>query len=227
MDDDIINKAYKRISEFIINISMRGIGFNSNNIKKEQAEKFRCNLWGLIFTKLRKKPDINLPFIMGINVIKDGTIELLYNPYMIMGLSDSDLLYVFEHEGLHILNKHISRLLRILENELDEEKIEEKKALFGISADCAINSQANLPKSIWCYDKEYTLCHPENFGFNEKMNTEFYYLQFLKQKQLDKNEQQKQSNKKNEQQKQPDKNEQQKQSNKKNEQQKQQSDKKK
>jgi hypothetical protein len=41
---------------------------------------------------------------------------------MLKNTDEQNILYVLEHEGMHILNKHISRFLRVLSNEIDDSR---------------------------------------------------------------------------------------------------------
>ena len=78
------------------------------------------NYWGYLFARIRRVASDQIPSIMGVAPTKQGTLQLLYHPELVDGTKDAVLKYVLEHEGMHVLNKHISRLIRIITNELDE-----------------------------------------------------------------------------------------------------------
>jgi predicted metal-dependent peptidase len=54
---------------------------------------------------------------MGVGPESDGTVSLYYHPDLVANTDDKNLIKVIEHEGFHLLNKHIPRLVRILANE--------------------------------------------------------------------------------------------------------------
>ena len=96
---------------------------NTYERMKNLIAKFvlKYNYWGYLFSRVRRQPASNLPSIMGVAPEPDGTLCLYYNPDLVDKTDDENLVKVIEHEGLHILNKHIPRLIRILANEVTNE----------------------------------------------------------------------------------------------------------
>lgn len=182
-EDELSYKVKIRLENFIAAISIKGDDFNGPSNK--QTQKFRCNYWGFIFSRVKRVEDKTLESLMAVAPQKDGSIHLLYNAKLVNGLNDYDLLCVLEHEGLHILNKHIARSMRIFDSEFNEEMKWKKFKLFCLACDFAVNSQANLPLSLKTNGEEYKLCHPQNYGFPEKESSEYYYLKLLKKQEED------------------------------------------
>ena len=149
---------------------------------KELIAKFilKNNYWGYLFSRIRRCPVKELPSVAGVRPEKDGTITLCYQPDMIANTSDEDILHVIEHEGMHLLNKHIPRLLRILSNEMIEEQKLLKSMVWNIAADCCVNSQANLPKTLTIGGHQMALCFPGLYELPENKASEFYYHRLLK-----------------------------------------------
>jgi len=138
------------------------------------------NYWGYLFSLVRVQPDESFHSAMGVSVENDGTISLYYKESSVNLTNDSNLEKFLVHEGLHLLNQHLPRLLRIIGDEVNEQVIQQKMSLFNIAADMAVNSQANL-ETLYIDDKEYPLIIPESFNLPKKQVTEWYYLELLKQ----------------------------------------------
>lgn len=137
------------------------------------------NYWGYLFSRVRRLPADNLPAIMGVAPERDGTITLFYNPKLVDSTSDLVVNKVIEHEGLHLLNKHISRFLRIYFDEVSESRRKVKADLWNIAADCCVNTQGRFPKSVIVARKPYPLCFPKLYNLPEDKATEFYYQRLL------------------------------------------------
>ncbi len=140
----------------------------------------KYNYWGYLFSRIRRRPDPNLPSIMGVAPERDGTIVLLYRPELIDKTEDKEILKVLEHEGMHLLNKHISRLLRIMANEVTDLMAFSKAEIWNIAADCSVNVQANIRESIKIAGKPWPVCLPSRYDMAEGQITEAYFLQLLK-----------------------------------------------
>jgi len=181
-EDDIVEKARDKISEFITLMAIQGIGDKSDELgfNKSQKEKFKSNYWGYIFSRIKRVSNNTLSVIMGLVINNDGSIDLHYNPKMVISMSNKDLLYVIEHEGMHLLNKHISRMMRILNLEANKQKKQMKMGLFGVASDCVVNEQGKLPESLTVNGEAYDLCFPENYNLPPKKLTEFYYNELLR-----------------------------------------------
>ena len=141
----------------------------------------KYNYWGYLFSRVRRKADPNLPSIMGIAPEPDGTICLYYHPDLLAKTDDANLTKILEHEGLHILNKHIPRLIRILVNEMSVENKSMKAIVWNHAADCAVNSQAGFKDDFVIAGKNYPLCLPKAYGLEDGKITEWYYLKMLEQ----------------------------------------------
>ena len=140
----------------------------------------KYNYWGYLFSRVRRKPETNLPSIMGVAPEPDGTICLYYHPDLVDKTDDANLVKIIEHEGLHLLNKHIPRLLRILSNEVTEDRKKEKSWVWNIAADCTVNTQAGL-KELTIAGQKYPAQLPEMYNLPNDKVSEWYYLELLKQ----------------------------------------------
>jgi predicted metal-dependent peptidase len=117
---------------------------------------------------------------MGVAPERDGSVVLFYNPQLLDNTSDESILTVLEHEGMHLLNKHIPRLLRIIANEITPLMLKSKIDIWNIAADCAVNVQAGIRKPIMINGKPWQVCLPEKYGIKEGQITEAYFLELLK-----------------------------------------------
>ena len=155
---------------------------NSGDRIKNLIAKFvlKYNYWGYLFSRIRRTPAKNFGSIMGVAPIVDGTVALLYEPDMVAKTDDKEILKIIEHEGMHLLNKHISRLLRILANETIESRKKLKIDAWNIAADCSVNTQANIREPIIIEGRPWPPCLPERYGMEEGKVTEHYYLELLK-----------------------------------------------
>lgn len=155
---------------------------NSDERIKNLIAKFvlKYNYWGYLFSRIRRKPATGFGSIMGVAPESDGTITLLYEPNLLAETEDSQILRIIEHEGMHLLNKHITRLLRILANEANETRKAMKIKVWNIAADCSVNVQANIREPLIVAGQPFKPCLPEAFGLKEGETTEKYYLDLLK-----------------------------------------------
>ena len=136
-----------------------------------------ANYWGYIFGRIRKRPHRHLGSIMGVGPgTKKGTIELFYHPDLVEKTDEKSIYRVLEHEGMHLLNQHISRFLRLVS--VDQEKPHMrmfKSRIWNIASDCAVNKQAQLPYKLNISDQEISLCHPDVYDLSMDRATESYY----------------------------------------------------
>ena len=157
---------------------------NQGERLKELVARFvlKYNYWGYLFSRIRRKPVSfsQLKSIMGVGPEKDGTLTLYYEPELMAGTSDKEILKVIEHEGMHILNKHIPRYLRILANETAEQRKTVKTRVWNIAADCTVNMQAKILKPIVIDGKPWPPCLPANYNLEEGKVTEYYFYELLK-----------------------------------------------
>jgi len=159
----------------------------SDRLKEIIAKSvLKHNYWGFLFSNVRRKPDKLLPSIMGVGPEKDGTVTLYYQPDLVDKTDDENLNYIIKHEGFHLLNKHISRLLRLISNETNQESKSYKQTIWNIAADCCVNKQAELPKHITIDGDKGELCFPESYNLPPDKASEFYYHRLLERKDKDK-----------------------------------------
>jgi len=140
----------------------------------------KYNYWGYLFSRIRRKPAIGFGSIMGVGAEPDGTMTLFYEPFLLSKTEDKYILRILEHEGMHILNQHISRFVRMLANEITGHTLEAKKECWNIAADCAVNVQANIRENIIIDGKPWPPCLPKKYGLEEGKATENYFYELLK-----------------------------------------------
>jgi predicted metal-dependent peptidase len=140
----------------------------------------KYNYWGYLFSRIRRKAKTGFGSIMAVGPEPDGTISLFYEPNLVDKTDDQQILRIIEHEGMHLLNKHIPRLLRILANEVDQKRKTMKMQVFNIAADCSVNVQANIRDPIIIDSKPWPPMLPAMFELEEGKITEDYYLELLK-----------------------------------------------
>lgn len=137
---------------------------------------FKDAYWGYLFSKINRKEDETLPSIMGVMPELDGTITLLYNPIFIPLADDEFIRLIIEHEGLHILNNHIPRLLRIIHDEVNQQIKNQKQYKWNIASDCAVNTLIrNIKKVYHLGSIEFPLCFPDQYNLPPKKTAEYYY----------------------------------------------------
>ena len=154
---------------------------NTSERLKNLVARFvlKYNYWGYLFSRIRRQADPNLPSIMGVAPEPDGTICLYYRPELVDGTDDANITKVIEHEGLHLLDKHIPRLIKILSNETDLQMKAIKADIWNKAADCAVNMQAGFKDDMVINGKKWPLCFPEKYGLPKDKITEWYYLELL------------------------------------------------
>jgi predicted metal-dependent peptidase len=140
------------------------------------------NYWGYLFSRISRKPTTfeSLGSIMGVAAEKDGTISLLYAPELVDRTDDENLKTVITHEGMHVLNKHLPRFLRIAANETNPLIIKSKADIWNKAADCASNEQAEIKNDIIIAGEHWKPELPERYDLPNGKLTEFYYLELLK-----------------------------------------------
>ena len=143
----------------------------------------RFNYWGFLFSRIRRKPLSNFNSIMGVAAEADGTITLYYNPSLVDKTDDKNIEKVLEHEGMHLLNNHLPRCIRILAM-FDNPIIRKNRMkIWNYASDCAANSQAKLPDILMIGGRDWKLCHPKNYEMEDGKISEFYYAELLNQAQ--------------------------------------------
>lgn len=140
----------------------------------------KFNYWGYLFSRIRRRPVKGFKSIMGVGPERDGTITLMFNPDLVEGTDDENLLYVLEHEGMHLLNKHIPRALKIIDITLHPLEVQSKMNIWNIAADCCGNQQAGIPDPLMIGGKPWKICMPEKYGLKDNQASEKYYYELLK-----------------------------------------------
>ena len=108
----------------------------------------KYNYWGYLFPRVRRISDKNVPSIMGVAPEKDGSVSLYYHPDLVAKTADDQILTVLEHEGMHLLNHHIARGMKVYYNETDIQNRAIKMRIMNVAADIVVNEQANIKKDI-------------------------------------------------------------------------------
>ncbi|MGD2072837.1 MAG: hypothetical protein PVG65_05050, partial [Candidatus Thorarchaeota archaeon] len=155
---------------------------NSEVRLKELIAHFvlKFNYWGYLFSRIRRRPVENLESIMGVSPERDGTITLLFDPGLVEKTDDENLLYIIEHEGMHLLNKHIPRALKIIDINRNPLEVKSKMDIWNVASDCCVNSQAGIPNPLMIAGKPWKLCLPEKYNLEENKTAEKYYYELLK-----------------------------------------------
>lgn len=141
----------------------------------------KYNYWGYLFSRVRRKANPGLPSVMGVAPEPDGTVSLNYHPELLSKTEDKEILRIIEHEGMHLLNKHISRLLRVLANETSKQREFVKARIWNIAADCSVNVQANIRDDIIVAGRPWPPCLPNNYELEEGKLTEEYFVKLLQE----------------------------------------------
>lgn len=142
----------------------------------------KYDYWGYLFSRIRRKPMsfATLKSIMGVAPEPDGTITLYYCPELVDNTDDRNLSTIIEHEGMHLLNKHVSRLLRILSNEVLISRMKIKTDLWNRASDCCVNMQAKIRNDIIINNESWPPQLPSMYNLPEGKLTEWYYVELLK-----------------------------------------------
>ena len=138
------------------------------------------NYWGYLFSRIRRKPATNFGSIMGVAPEADGTLSLLYDIDLVEKTDDANILKVLEHEGGHLLNKHIPRLLRLVTDEQNERMKGLKIKIWNIAADCCVNVQSNIREPLIINKTPFPPQLPALYGLEEGKISEDYYITLLK-----------------------------------------------
>jgi predicted metal-dependent peptidase len=118
---------------------------------------------------------------MGVAAQLDGRITLCYNPELIERTSEEEILKVLSHEGIHLINKHLARLLRIMAEEPNVAKQKSKMAIYNIASDICANEQANIRAPITIDGVPWPPHTAERYKLPSGQIAEWYYLKFLEQ----------------------------------------------
>ena len=148
------------------------------------AMMFKSSYWGYLFTRIhRRERDLGPFFVMGVESDKEGNVALVYNGKKVENTENKTLLLLMEHEGMHLLNKHLSRLLRIIANDLNNNNMEivgYKSYVWNIAADMVVNHQMSLPKTLTVDKESFEPYHFDAFNFQPGSPTEYYFYELLR-----------------------------------------------
>lgn len=139
---------------------------------------FKDSYWGYLFSNVTRVVNDTIPTLFGVCIDDEGHINLHYNPRFLDLSKDDVIERTLEHEGFHLLDKHLIRLNRILE-QFNEENHEQIIELWNYAADMAANYLANLPKSIEVGGVQFNLIHAEDYGFPRGLSSEIYFSKLL------------------------------------------------
>ncbi|GIU68986.1 MAG: hypothetical protein KatS3mg002_0222 [Candidatus Woesearchaeota archaeon] len=133
------------------------------------------NFWGFVFSTIPIEETEELPYIAAV-AIKNNDLVLLYNDRLLSQLNVDQIIKILEHEGLHILNKHLTRFIDYIPDHIDENTKRKIIKKLNKSADFATNSIIkDMPKSLNIDGEEYNLLFPEDYGLPPCKSMEWYY----------------------------------------------------
>jgi predicted metal-dependent peptidase len=157
---------------------------NQGDRLKHLIAKFvlKYNYWGYLFSRIRRRPLTGFGSIMGVFAEIDGSLSLCYEPTLMAGTDDENLIKVIEHEGMHLLNKHLPRLIRILSNETDMSRKKLKIKVWNVASDCAANQQMKLFEPIIVNGDPWPPQLPAMWGMPDNEMTEKYFYWLLQNK---------------------------------------------
>lgn len=138
----------------------------------------RYDYFGFLFSLIRRKALVGLKNPAAIAPTPDGKLELLYNPILIAGTSDEYVDEILHHEGLHVLNKHISRMMRLIAD-LPKHQQDAHIKLINVACDCAVNSQGKIKNPLIIAGTPFELHFPDKHGLEPDRMMESYYYTLL------------------------------------------------
>jgi len=149
----------------------------------------RYDYFGFLFSLIRRRADVTYPNPAAVTSTPQGKLELLFNPILLAATPDGDLHEILHHEGLHILNKHISRMIRLVAD-LPKELRKQHMDLINIACDCCVNSQGDIKSPLMIAGAPFNLSFPKDHGLKDKLPMEeYYYILLDRMRQGDKSNQ--------------------------------------
>jgi predicted metal-dependent peptidase len=137
------------------------------------------NYWGYLFSRIRRFENYTLPSIMGVSYDGSGRIILNYNPLFFKDTKNEVIEKVLEHEGLHVLNKHLPRSIRLFGDIEDIKDKMNKIHIFNIAADICVNRQIDIT-TLTINNEEVLAQRASMYKLPDDKITEFYYYELLK-----------------------------------------------
>ena len=156
----------------------------------DQFERFReilgnmilkSSYWGYLFGRISRVPEKNFGSIMAVRPELNGTVTLMVDTSLMKDTSDDMMKIIIEHEGMHLLNKHIPRLLRLTGHVEDKRQRSHRIAIFGKAADCTVNEQMDMLRELTIAGRTFTPLFPDLFKLPSNKSTEFYFNKLLEQ----------------------------------------------
>jgi predicted metal-dependent peptidase len=141
----------------------------------------RDSFWGYLFSRVGKIEDETFGHVAAIGAKNDGLLYLFYNPETISKMNDKDIEVVLSHEGIHILNKHISRLIKLLADETIETEKKKKSLVWNYAADFNANAMINAPDKIMIGDEDVKLLKAKDYKLKDGETSEFYFYKLLEE----------------------------------------------
>lgn len=131
-------------------------------------ETIKGNFFGYLFSRIKRVESKKLSSV-GVYYNSSGEYELHYNEETLDKLTDSDILLMLAHEGLHIMGYHLPMYIKLSSED------REKNHLLNIAMDMAVNSQLNFPFNMkLSTGEELNFHHPSDKKLPLKQSCEFY-----------------------------------------------------
>lgn len=146
---------------------------------------FNDSYWGYLFSNISRKSCDDLEYMIGVGFGEDNKIYLMYNPNMLTNSTpDYTIEKLLEHEGFHLLNKHLFRFSDILKMFMcDMNNLELYKSLvklWNISTDLVANYMANVPDELIVNGKKIRPITCNSLNLSVDKTAEFYFNELLK-----------------------------------------------
>jgi len=140
------------------------------------------SFWGFFFSWIGKRQR-KINTIMSLSLTSSGDFFLNYNPELFDGTSEETLIKILEHEGIHLINRHLQRYLKIKQVDIIQknnisQKI--KKEVFGIAVDCSANDLIKIPKKLIVNGEDVLPIFPGTINMPSDKAYEYYYYEILK-----------------------------------------------
>ncbi|RLA61718.1 MAG: hypothetical protein DRQ78_08505 [Epsilonproteobacteria bacterium] len=153
---------------------------STERIKKLVANMvLNHNYWGFLFSRVRIVEREKLMFPMHVECDKHGTISLVFISNIFDIITEKEILKLLEHEGYHLLNQHLVRLLRLICDETNLQRKAIKIKAWNYASDFVVNQVANL-FYVTVNGQRYNLLRPESYGLPRNKIAEWYYEQLMK-----------------------------------------------
>lgn len=158
--------------------------FNSKNPADKMRELvtfliLRDNYWGYLFNRVNRVEKREMEYVMGVAVLSDGEVQLWYNPQMVEKSDYKNLEKCMEHEGMHLLNGHLSRCIKILADEIIEYNKIVKMKIWNYASDAAVHDLMSMPDELTIAGKPYPLIKSHKLKLPAKQHSEFYFYSLL------------------------------------------------